>query len=108
MPRLFYVDRECEDCPKALLEFGPDEDDLGEWVRTNLKIQPNDHVVKKGVEYVFRKGKLCALGKKDEALWDGESVPDEVLLVQNEHVGLDIPYLHIMNKRDEIPNHAFL
>ncbi len=84
-PRLFFLAKNCVDCPKAVFDFGQDEDDLGDWVKTSLKLSNYDHAIKNGVEFIFLNGKLHPLGENDEPLWDGESVPDEVFLSEVEH-----------------------
>ncbi len=109
VPQLFFLSKKCAECPKAVFDFGTEEDDLGEWVKTNLRISEGDHAVKNGIEYVFRSGKLQPLGRNDEALWDGESIPDEVLLAEVEHEKvLPARTLDLLDKRGNLPVEAFL
>ena len=109
-PRLFFLSRNCADCPKAVFEFGDDEDDLGDWKRTSLKLLENDHAVRNGVEYVYRDGKLRQLGPSDDVLWYGESVPDEVFLLEVEHFVTSPParLLDLLDKRGNFPLEAIL
>lgn len=107
-PRLFFLAQKCVDCPRALFDFGKDEEDLGDWVRTTEVLANFDHAVSNGKEYVFYDGSLHSLGANDEELWDG-TVPDEVLLAEIESYTVKpARFLDLSDKRDNLPVEAFL
>lgn len=107
-PRLFFLAKKCVDCPRALYDFGKEDDDLGEWVRTTEALVNNDHAVSNGKEFVFYDGRLHPLGANDEELWDG-SKPDEVLLTEIESYKVQpARFLDLNDKRDNLPVEAFL
>lgn len=64
--RLFFVNKECDECPMHLFDFDDDE-----WLQTRLRPSRGDHVVKDGTEMVcVASGQYRELGRNEESVWD--------------------------------------
>lgn len=64
--RLFFVNKECDECPMHLFDFESDE-----WEKTRLRPKYGDHVVKDGTEmFCMGHDRYRELGQNEEAVWD--------------------------------------